>query len=126
MRVKVWLQAATRPKIDQYDIQFALRKHPRKAARVLELQEASKRAKMFKNIGKTDNFTVEDVQEGLMATTEVFPEDAVALDSAEATLAAGAEAGVAGGVHLAASGAQHHGLAPAGDDDFDEELDEVL
>jgi hypothetical protein len=60
------MQALVRGKIDEHDIQFVLRKDPRKAHRAAELLEAQKKSKEYRAALKDDNVTVEDIRDGLL------------------------------------------------------------
>lgn len=94
-----------------------MRKHPRKAARAAELIDASKKSKQYKNIGKTEDLTAEDVQDDLMATN-TFADDSIGdLGDLQPPGTAGASVGGAGAMP---------GLDAGLGDDFDDELDEVL
>lgn len=56
------LQASVRPKIDEADIRFVLRKDPRKASRATELLNAREQGKKLRAIMKVDDLGIEDVQ----------------------------------------------------------------
>lgn len=48
----VWVQAASGRKVDEADVVFLLRKHPRKARRAVELVDAVKYSKKHKHVAK--------------------------------------------------------------------------
>jgi hypothetical protein len=60
------LQASVRGEIDEHNIQFVLRKDPRKAHRAAELIEAQKKSKEYRAALKDVNVTVEDIRDGLL------------------------------------------------------------